>query len=187
MSGKYTIVIQVNPFHPGQYLTCCGIFAISAQFDHESMSYWTLKPKSMFTIRSELNEDLLNDILIDTFTNSNHFTFFEISNKVIRMDLKLETFETKQLFHLDWWYETLSQGNDIAKKSAWKMYAGNQKPQGTMQKMVKAASEAVKEGRPDTITQLLNLHQGTTGRFGYDCRSSRKALDAGFSANDIPN
>jgi CRISPR-associated protein Csb3 len=92
-----------------------------------------------------------------------------------------------QLMSLDWWYETLDQDGEIAEKSAWKMYAGNQKPQGIIQKMVTAARETMNKRNPETITQLIALHQGMTGRFGFDCRSSRKALDAGFSANDIPD
>jgi hypothetical protein len=88
---------------------------------------------------------------------------------------------------LDWWYETLKEDGDIAEKSAWKMYAGQQKPQGLLQQMVTVAREMMHTNHPGTLTQLLALNQGMTGRFGLDCRSSRKALDAGFSANDIPD
>ena len=65
------------------------------------------------------------------------------------------------------------------------MYAGRLNPQILLQRMVTAAREMRYKSQPDSLTHLLALNQGMTSRFGFDCRPSRKALDAGFSANDI--
>jgi hypothetical protein len=186
MNAQHTIVINVNVFNPAQYLACCGIFAISALFDESSMSYWQLQPQPHFIMESQIDENAMRACVITACTDLGCWTFLPIDAQVIRADLHVSLLGKKRVMSLDWWYETLTKDGDIAEKSAWKMYAGQQKAQGILRQMVTTAREIVFKSHPDTLTQLLALNQGMTGRFGLDCRSSRKALDAGFSANDTP-
>ena len=78
---------------------------------------------------------------------------------------------------LDWWYETLSQAGEIAEKSAWKMYAGQQTVLKIVTDMVK---ETTSLPEPNSIAELLTARAPMSGRFGFDPRSSRDALNAGF-------
>lgn len=186
MNDQHTIVININVLNPAQYLACCGIFTISALFDESSMSYWRLLPQPYFIMESQIDESAMRACLITACTDPRCWTFLPTDAQVVRTDLHVSLRGKKRMMSLDWWYETLTKDGDIAEKSAWKMYAGQQKPQGIVQQMVTAAREIIHKSHPGTLTQLLTLNQGMTGRFGLDCRSSRKALDAGFSANDTP-
>lgn len=87
--------------------------------------------------------------------------------------------------YLDWWYETLNAEKKIEKKSAWKMYAGQQTAYKTSHDMVKKSSTVIGQPEPQNITSMLQLCVGMSGRFGFDPRSSRDALDTGYSANDV--
>jgi len=140
-------------------------------------------------MESQIDESAMRACLITACTDPGCWTFLPTDApdaQVVRADLHVSLLGKKRVMSLDWWYETLEKDGDIAEKSAWKMYAGNQKPQGIIQKMVAASREMMHNSHPGTLTQLLALNQGMTGRFGLDCRSSRKAFDAGFSANDTP-
>jgi len=187
MNDQHTVVINVNVLNPAQYLACCGIVAIAALFDESLMSYWRLQPQPHFIIESQIDESAIRACLITICTDPapGYWTFLRKDAQVVRADLHVSLLGKKRVMSFDWWYETLTKDGDIAENSAWKMYAGQQKPQGILQQMVAAARDMIHKSRPDTLTQLLALNQGMTGRFGFDCRSSRKALDAGFSANDI--
>ena len=187
MNDKCTIVINVNALNPAQYLACCGIFAISALFDESSMSYWRLQPQPHFIMESQIDESAMRGMLDNHLYGPNPgcWTFLRKDAQVVRTDLHVSLRDKKQVMFLDWWYETLTKDGDIAEKSAWKMYAGRLNPQILLQGMVTAAREMRYKSQPDSLTQLLALNQGMTSRFGLDCRPSRKALDAGFSANDI--
>jgi CRISPR-associated protein Csb3 len=83
---------------------------------------------------------------------------------------------------LDWWYETLTPKGEIAEKSAWKMYAGQQTVRKITTDMVQ---EAALLSEPPFIAHLLTARTPMSGRFGFDPRSSRDALNAGFSSNDL--
>ncbi len=86
---------------------------------------------------------------------------------------------------LDWWYETLTPQKKIKAKSAWKMYAGQQTAEKISRDMVTRAAQLLGENSIVCLTDLIKLSVGMTGRFGFDPRSSRNALDAGYSANDL--
>jgi CRISPR-associated protein Csb3 len=51
--------------------------------------------------------------------------------------------------------------------------------------MTDAAALLLEKGSVNSLTELIKLSAGMTGRFGFDPRSSRNALDAGYSANDL--
>jgi hypothetical protein len=187
MNDQHTIVINVNVLNPAQYLACCGIFAISALFDESSMSYWRLQPQPHFIMESQIDESAMQACLTTVCTDLGRWMFWPPDAQVIQADLHISLLGKKRVMTLDWWYETLTKDGDIAEKSAWKMYSGRLNPQILLQGMITASKEMMQKSQPDSLTQLLALKQGMTSRFGFDCRSSRKALDAGFSANDLPN
>src|SRR5262249_8314878 len=86
---------------------------------------------------------------------------------------------------LDWWYETLTRQKKIKAKSAWKMYAGQQTAEKISRDMTNKAAQLLRENPIVCLTDLIKLSAGMTGRFGFDPRSSRNALDTGYSANDL--
>ena len=179
---KDKIEIQVNPYNPAQYLACCGIFEITARFDPSAMGLWITQPNPRFHIETQLTEVALLDCLITTLTDPQRWqrdkdvTCFEVTFQLAVQNARL---------CLDCWYETLTQEKEIAEKSAWKMYAGQQTVEGICEEMMSVAAECVRRFPPDSLTSLLQINHGMTGRFGFDPRSSRNALDSGYSANDL--
>ena len=105
--------------------------------------------------------------------------------EITRFDVNFNLNVKHLTLSLDWWYETLNLECEIEEKSAWKMYAGNQKCGDISREMVQAAKNTMESNPPKTLSGLIELCRGMTGRFGFDPRSSRNALDAGFSANDL--
>src|SRR5262249_43346638 len=51
--------------------------------------------------------------------------------------------------------------------------------------MTNKAAQLLRENPIVCLTDLIKLSAGMTGRFGFDPRSSRNALDTGYSANDL--
>jgi CRISPR-associated protein Csb3 len=88
-------------------------------------------------------------------------------------------------YSLDWWYETLKQDRTIKEKSGWKMYAGNQTVERIVRKMTAEIETILSRDTITNLTGLLQLSTGMTGRFGFDPRSTRNALEAGYSPNDL--
>lgn len=86
---------------------------------------------------------------------------------------------------LDWWYETLNPAKKIKAKSAWKMYAGQQTAEKISRDMTIVAATLLQKNPVTHISDLIKLADGMTGRFGFDPRSSRNALDTGYSPNDL--
>ena len=87
---------------------------------------------------------------------------------------------------LDWWLETAEQDGTIRNKSAWKMYAGQQTIEGIIADMLTEAAKlrtALPASTP--LADLLDQSAEMTGRFGFDPRASRNALDVGYSSNDL--
>jgi CRISPR-associated protein Csb3 len=107
------------------------------------------------------------------------------SNEGIRLGLSFHLNDRVLALSLDWWYETLTTEKRIKEKSAWKMYAGQQTAEKISRKMVDQAAELLKQNPIKRITDLIRLSIGMTGRFGFDPRSSRNALDTGYSPNDL--
>lgn len=87
---------------------------------------------------------------------------------------------------LDWWHETTGQTGAIDEKSSWKMYAGQQTVRKITTDMIDACRAILKrESSITSLSDLLELKQDMSGRFGWDPRASRGALDVGYSPNDL--
>ena len=109
----------------------------------------------------------------------------EESNEGVLLSPSFYLNDQKATLRLDWWYETLKSDKAIKEKSAWKMYAGQQTAEKISRDMTGAAAKLLQQHPVTYISALLKLSAGMTGRFGFDPRSSRNALDTGFSANDL--
>jgi CRISPR-associated protein Csb3 len=199
--------IQVNPFNPVEYLACCGVFEILAHFDSQATGGWELEPQPRLWLESAIDESALLQSLTDTLSHWNEWQTtgsavpvtdeaenedeveagddVQESNDGLRLIPTFHLNDRHEIFVLDWWYETLKPDKTIKEKSAWKMYAGQQTAEKISRDMTTAAATLWQVNQSATITGLLKLSTGMTGRFGFDPRSSRNALDAGFSANDL--
>jgi CRISPR-associated protein Csb3 len=203
--------IQVNPFNPVEYLACCGVFEILARFDVNATSWWEIEPQPRFWLESEVDEASLLACLTQALSdwsqwqrrdedNQSDETFIleddkksaeesdgeeEESNEGILLSPQFSLNDRIITLNLDWWYETLTPEKKIKKKSAWKMYAGQQTAEKISRDMTEMAAQLLKQNQMTSLTELIKLSAGMTGRFGFDPRSSRNALDAGYSANDL--
>ena len=65
------------------------------------------------------------------------------------------------------------------------MYAGQQTAEKISRDMTSKVAQLLKQHPVTSLTELIKLSAAMTGRFGFDPRSSRNALDAGYSANDL--
>jgi hypothetical protein len=185
MNARHQIAIPCHPANPVDYLACCGLADILARMDRTALTHWRTTAPLGFVMESTLTEASYLATLLATFRDAERWEFIPV----------LETDEPSRIevdfipeghphftVPLDWWYETLSQAGEIAEKSAWKMYAGQQTVQKIVTDMVK---EAASMPQPVSIAELLAARAPMSGRFGFDPRSSRDALNAGFSSNDL--
>lgn len=203
--------IQVNPMNPVEYLACCGVFEILARFDGNATSWWEIEPEPGFRLESEIDEASLLACLKETFSdwgqwqsrggenrNDESLLADDVENNAeatdgdeeegvegIYLNPQFSMNDNVIGLNIDWWYETLTPEKLIKKKSAWKMYAGQQTAEKISRAMTDAAAVLLKKNPVNTLTELVKLSAGMTGRFGFDPRSSRNALDAGYSANDL--
>jgi CRISPR-associated protein Csb3 len=185
MNTAHKIVISCHPANPVDYLACCGLADILARMDRTARTHWRTTAPLGFVVESALTEAEYLPTLLATLGDLDRWKFVSVP----------ETEEPSQIMvdfvpkgrpsftvSLDWWYETLSQTGEIAKKSAWKMYAGQQTVQKIVRDMVKETGSI---SQPNSIAELLTARAPMSGRFGFDPRSSRDALNAGFSSNDL--
>jgi CRISPR-associated protein Csb3 len=203
--------LQANPFNPVEYLACCGLFEILVRFDARAMAWWAKPNEACFNIESEISEESFLQCLKETFSDygawSNSLATTDSDTEIdkpAQLDDETEdeaasgegadgsiltpTFQLndqKRTFSIDWWYETLKPDRTIREKSGWKMYAGNQTVEGIVSKMTKLISAEFSSNQVANLTALLRFSAGMTGRFGFDPRSTRNALEAGFSPNDL--
>ena len=204
---KYNI--QVNPLNPVEYLACCGVFEILARFDANATSWWELEPQPRFWLESEIDEaslltcltqaladwsrwqrqgeDQTEEALIseDGESGEESNNEEEKSNECILLSPQFSLNDQVVILNLDWWYETLTPQKKIKAKSAWKMYTGQQTAEKISRYMTAKAAQLLQVNSIPRLTDLIKLSAGMTGRFGFDPRSSRNALDAGYSANDL--
>jgi CRISPR-associated protein Csb3 len=198
--------IQVNPLNPVEYLACCGMFEIVARFDGIATSYWPTDVPPRFVIESLIAESDIVASIIKTCTNQDRWTPVEVgdTNNVIRVDVTFSCGGVDHTFKLDWWYETLTKETLIQsdlkesekseKNSAWKMYSGNQTVEGIIKNakdrkgMVETCKQIAQPLSAPTLSSILSAYAGMTGRFAFDPRASRSALDVGYSpdALDLP-
>jgi CRISPR-associated protein Csb3 len=205
--------IQVNPYNPVEYLACCGLLEILARFDPDAVSWWELDAQPRCWLETQIDETSLLRCLTQTLTDWNTWQAStnqtqeieeqngevveeptddaddanagEESNEGILSSPTFYLNDRSATLRLDWWYETLTPQRRIKEKSAWKMYAGQQTAEKITRDMTAEAAKLLQQQRVDNTSALLKLSTGMTGRFGFDPRSSRNALDTGFSANDL--
>lgn len=201
--------IQVNPMNPVEYLACCAVFEILSRFDGNATSWWETEPPSKFWIESEIDEASILACLKETLSDWSQWRRREEggqdeepllseaergeesgseeaeSNESISLSPQFSLNDKTINLSMDWWYETLTPEKKIKKKSAWKMYAGQQTAEKISRDMMGVATQLLKQNPVISLTDLIKLSAGMTGRFGFDPRSSRNSLDAGYSANDL--
>jgi hypothetical protein len=184
MNTPHRIEIPCNPANPVNYLGCCGIFDLLSRMDDTALAHWEIQPPIRLILQTAMAEQVLLNTLTHTFCSPAHWRFITTneSEEVTGMEVTFYS-RASQPFSvgLDWWYETLNADDSISKKSAWKMYAGQQTVGGIVNAMIEACTAC----RVATLADCLNESLNLTGRFGFDPRSSRNALDVGYSPNDL--
>lgn len=185
MNTRHQIAIPCQPANPVDYLACCGLADILARMDSTALSHWHTAAPLGFVLESTLTEAEFLATLLATFRDCAHWKFILVleTDEPSRIEVQF-TSASRPSFtvSLDWWYETLTDDGRIAEKSAWKMYAGQQTVEKITTDMVK---EAASMPQPASLADLLTARAPMSGRFGFDPRSSRDALNAGFSSNDL--
>lgn len=185
MITRHQIIIPCQPANPVDYLACCGLADLLARMDRTARTHWRTVAPLAFVMESTFTEAEFLATLLATFRTASRWKFIPVhdSEEPARIEVEFAP-DGRDAFTvpLDWWYETLTPTGDIAEKSAWKMYAANQTVKGTTFTLLEAAASLAK---PSSIATLLTAGTPMTGRFGFDPRSSRDALNAGYSANDL--
>jgi hypothetical protein len=185
MSTRSQIEIPCQPANPVDYLACCGLADLIARADSTSTTHWRMVAPLCFVIETDLTEAFFLRMLLGAFRDASRWKFVPMHNseEPARIDVHFIPVEGKAFtVPLDWWYETLTIAGGIADKSAWKMYAGQQTVKKITSDMLDAAARME---APTTLAELLTAKLPMSGRFGFDPRSSRDALNAGFSSNDL--
>ena len=185
MNTRHQIAIPCHPANPVDYLACCGLADILARMDRTALTHWHTTAPLEFVMESTLTEANYLTTLLATLRDAERWKFVPVleTDEPSRIEVDfIPEGRPRFTVPLDWWYETLSQAGEIAEKSAWKMYAGQQTVQKIVTDMLK---EAAAMPQPASIAELLAARAPMSGRFGFDPRSSRDALNAGFSSNDL--
>lgn len=185
MSTRYQIIIPCQPANPVDYLACCALADLLARMDRTARTHWHTVAPLAFVMESTLTEAEFLATLLATFRAASRWKFIPVhdTEEPARIEVEfasagLDSFTVP----LDWWYETLSPTGDIAEKSAWKMYAGQQTVRKITTDMI---AQAAAMPVPASVAALLTTRAPMSGRFGFDPRSSRDAINAGFSSNDL--
>lgn|GEM_PF-2043457 len=185
MSTRHQIIIPCQPANPVDYLACCGLADLLARLDRTSRTHWHTVAPLAFVMESTLTEAEFLTALLTTFRTASRWKFILVHDREEPARIAVEFApEGRDAFTvpLDWWYETLTPKGDIAEKSAWKMYAGQQTVRKITTDMIEQAAAMPV---PATLAALLTTRAPMSGRFGFDPRSSRDAINAGFSSNDL--
>lgn len=184
---KHQIIILTNPANPVNYLACCGVFDLVARMDAETLGWWTTRQPVSFKLESAIPESDLLTTILGTCCSLDRWAFRPAHGEPTRIEVHFTTPAGQSfIVPLDWWLETAEPDGSIREKSAWKMFAGRQTIRGIVTDMVAEAAKL----RPNIpasspIASLLDRSVAMTGRFGFDPRASRNALDAGYSPNDL--
>lgn len=184
---KHLIKIQTNPSNPVNYLACCGVFDLLARMDSSTLGWWQITPTTIFNLESNMSEGELMNIMLPTLCSLDSWNFFPTQKNPTSVEVTFKMpGENKIVVPLDWWLETAEMDGSIREKSAWKMYAGQQTISGIITDMVhRATCLNASNNSINTITKLLEQRIEMRGRFGFDPRASRNALDIGYSPNDL--
>jgi hypothetical protein len=185
MSTRHRIEIPCQPANPVDYLACCGLADLIARADASATTHWHTSAPLSFVIESVMAEAEFLGMLLETFRNASRWHFIPVpdTEEPARIDARFNP-PNRPPFKvpLDWWYETLTADGEIAEKSAWKMYAGQQTVKKIMSDMIASAASMT---APSSLADLLLANIAMSGRFGFDPRSSRDALNVGYSPNDL--
>jgi len=185
MNTRHEIIIPCQPANPVDYLACCGFADILARMDRTALTHWRTAAPLGFVMESTVTGAELLATVLATFRDVTRWRFIPVHDSDEPAQIEVSFTPTGRdtfIVPLDWWYETLTPEGDIAEKSAWKMYAGQQTVKKITADMIQ---EAAAMPVPASIAELLTAHAPMKGRFGFDPRSSRDALNAGFSSNDL--
>ncbi len=186
---SHHLEIRCSPANPVLYLACCGLFDLLARTDPETRGYWRNTAPTAFLLDTQMTEAEFLAMLLDAFCAPSRWQYEPPENgnepTVIQASFQ-PTNRAAFSVPLDWWFETARPGGEVDAKSAWKMYAGQQTVEKITSDMVAEAATLKKLGRlPASLTDLLACEVAMSGRFGLDPRSSRNALDVGYSSNDL--
>ena len=185
----HRITVLCNPANPVNYLACCGLFDLLARMDSGALGRWQTKAPVAFLLESEVVEREFAATLLRTLCSPACWKVLRSGEGETPVRFVAEfTPPGRPAFaiSLDWWLETAEQDGTIREKSAWKMYAGQQTIEGIVGDMLAEAAKLQAELRADTpLADLLDQSAEMTGRFGFDPRASRNALDVGYSPNDL--
>jgi hypothetical protein len=182
----HRITITTNPANPVNYLACCGLFDLLARMDAGALGWWTTRAPVGFVLESGISEGDLLATVLDTCCSLDRWDPSPKSGEPTRFEVRF----TSPAGHsftvpLDWWLETAELDGSIRDKSAWKMYAGNMSVRKTTCDLVAAAGACFPDRVPSRAAEVLWATALVTGRFGFDFRSSRDALELGFVLNDL--
>lgn len=186
MSETNEIKIKINAENPVEYLACCGIFEIAARIDKTAEAYWTKDAPIEFVLTTICAEEDLTHRIVQTFVDEKRWTFskHQKSGEVVSIGVDFPNDEKTIHFDLDWWYDSLDRDGKMKDRGAWKMFAGQQKANKIAADMIAVCSDAA-DSVSGKLQNLIEFSNEMTGRFGFDPRSSRNALDVGYSPNDL--
>jgi hypothetical protein len=186
---SHRITIPTNPANPVNYLACCGLFDLLARLDPGAHGSWQTKAPVAFVIESKLAESELTATVLDILCSFSRWEFARTlaGESPVRLVVDITPSGQPPLsISLDWWFETSELDGTIREKSAWKMYAGQQTIEGIIGDMLtEAARLRATLAAGVNLADVLNQSAEMTGRFGFDPRASRNALDVGYSSNDL--
>lgn len=181
------IKVKINAENPVEYLACCGIFEIAARIDKTAEAFWTKDAPTQFIMETTTTEEDLTHRIVQTFTNRKCWDFetkHPKSGEVVLIGVNFPNDEKPIRFDLDWWYDSLDADGKMKNRGAWKMFAGQQKAEKIATDMIAVCSDAA-DSVSGRLQDLIEFSADMTGRFGFDPRSSRNALDVGYSPNDL--
>jgi CRISPR-associated protein Csb3 len=181
------IRIKINAENPVEYLACCGIFEIATRIDKNAEASWTKFAPTEFVLTTICAEEDLTHRIVQTFIDKNHWNFknkHPKSKEVVSIGVDFSHNEKPIHFDLDWWYDSLDRNGKIKDRGAWKMYAGQQKAEKIAVDMIEFC-RPLADAASANLQNLFYASAEMSGRFGFDPRSSRNALDVGYSPNDL--
>jgi CRISPR-associated protein Csx14 len=161
-----TFSVNVDVTNPGQFFACCGLLELAHRLWPGAEGWFEA---NAFRVRTHEQAGDPLTALVQELGKAQVQDCGDGVEKAIR-PLNLRPFGIT----LDWWVD------QTGKRTALKLWAGQQTSLGIVETLRDAAAELV--GRP--LHQMLDAAQPLTGRFGLDPRSAWNALDVGFSPNE---
>jgi hypothetical protein len=189
MNNRELIEIPCRPANPVDYLACCGLADLASRADKTAHTRWETTAPIRFIIGTRKAEAELLAMIMDTLCEQKHWlpSRFGIAGQSSSVAANFAVSQQNRfVVDLDWWYETLNEDGSVGTKSAWKMYAGQQTFDKILADMVSACARIrAQSSCLIRLSDLLVASIAMSGRFGFDPRSSRDALNVGYSPNDL--